>query len=477
MSYFRKNLLIGLSEIFCRLPLIFTVGYLARSIGADNYGNWALVVAFQVFLAGIAGLGLSGSISRFASVSNTEEANSYLTYAIGVSFLCLLAAGVVTLFVREPIGLALGIKADFRWLLPVAVLTATGSIADGFLNAYFKARMAVGRQVAYISARTLSEIVAVLLIFAVNIFPLESVSLKLAAYVGVLVACKLGIYPWLLWGMGSGLKMPGVVQRREFLRYGIPMVPTMLMTLLIGQGDRLVLSHFAAKHDLGVYAFGATIASYVIFLGYAVYPLLLPRASQLHDAGDLAGVRILFQETQKLFMPLWAGAMLFLALWNPEIIAWTAGNAYAGAGKVLLILAFSSGIDQLFGISEYMFYLVKRTDRVFWLYLIYAAMLLSGLALAGLISGTLLAPWAVLAATIAFNFLRYRIAQRHLYIPVAGALLLQVLALAVFTLLVASFVPDWNFYVRIALTAIIAIFFAALALKKVASPSFGLSQN
>jgi O-antigen/teichoic acid export membrane protein len=275
--------------------------------------------------------------------------------------------------------------------------------------------------------------------------------------------------------MCRGLKLPGVDQRREFLRYGLPMVPTLLVIWLIGQGDRLVLSHFASKHDLGIYAFGATIASYLIFLGYAVYPLLLPRASQLHDMGDLAGVRTLFQESQKLFMPLWAGAMIFLALWTPEIITWTAGNAYAGAGKVLLILAFSSGIDQLFGISEYVLYLAKRTDRVLWLYLIYAAMLLSGLALAGLTSGTLLAPWAVLAATIAFNFLRYRIVQQHLYIPLARGILIQVLALAVFTLLVASFAGDWNLYVRLAVTALIAIFLAGLAFKKGASPSFGLS--
>ena len=64
-SFFRKNALIGLAEIVCRLPLVFTVGYLARSVGTEIFGNWALILAFQVFIVGIAGLGLSSSLSRY----------------------------------------------------------------------------------------------------------------------------------------------------------------------------------------------------------------------------------------------------------------------------------------------------------------------------------------------------------------------------------------------------------------------------
>jgi O-antigen/teichoic acid export membrane protein len=316
--------------------------------------------------------------------------------------------------------------------------------------------MTIGRQIAYILSRTLAEIVAVVLVFAVDLMPFYEVSLRLAAYIGVVAACKLAIYPWLLSGIGGGLRLPAVVQQREFLRYGLPMVPTLLVVWLISQGDRLVLSHFASKHDLGVYAFGASLAAYLVFLGYAVYPLLLPRASQLYDGGDLSGVRTLFQDAQRLFMLLWAGAMACLALWASEIINWTAGDAYAGAEKVLLILSLAVGVEQLLGIYQYVFHLGKRTDRILWLNLGYAAMLLSGLALAGLVSGTLLAPWAVLAVTILFNIIRYQIAQRYLPLPLIPQLWLRVAAVMALSMVLFDLASSLGFYFRLLLTGIIA---------------------
>ena len=63
-SFFRKNVAIGLAELVCRLPLIFTVGLLARSVGTENFGNWALILVLQVFVVGFAGLGLSSALSR-----------------------------------------------------------------------------------------------------------------------------------------------------------------------------------------------------------------------------------------------------------------------------------------------------------------------------------------------------------------------------------------------------------------------------
>lgn len=472
-SFFRKNALIGAAEILCRLPLIFTVGYLARSIGTGVFGNWALLVAFQVFLAGIAGLGLSSSLSRHASICRQEHAGAYLRFAFGLCMICILMAGTLILLLREPIGSFLGIKEELRWLLPVVVIMAAGLVVDGLLDAFFKARMAIGRQIAFILARTLAEIFAVALVFAVGLLPFDDVSIRLAAYIGVVVACKLALYPWLFSGMGTGTGRLDAAQRREFLRYGLPMVPTLLVVWLISQGDRLVLGHFASKQDLGVYAFGASLAAYLVFLGYAVYPLLLPRASQLHDKGDLSGVRALFQEAQGLFMLLWAGAMGCLALWASEIIVFTAGEAYSGAEKVLLVLALSVGIEQLMGIYQYVFHLVKRTDLILWLNMSYAVLLLGGLALAGWLFGILMAPWVVLAVTLLFNIVRYRIALRHASLPMPGRILMQMLALIAITLLLASLATGWSFHARLATTAFITISLAILFLRREAAHPIG----
>ena len=88
--------------------------------------------------------------------------------------------------------------------LPMAVLLAAASVADGFLDAFFKARMAVGRQIAFICARTLIEVAAVILVFVVTLPVIEVAPLRLAAYVGAVVLGKTVIYPGLLIGMTKG---------------------------------------------------------------------------------------------------------------------------------------------------------------------------------------------------------------------------------------------------------------------------------
>lgn len=200
-SFFRKNFLIGAAEIVCRLPLVFTVGYLARSVGTANFGNWALILTYQVFVAGVAGLGLSSSLSRFAPSCRTAEAAAYLRNAFALCLFVALATGVLTVGLREPLGAALGVKPEFYWLLPMAVVMATGSVADGLLDAFFKARMAIGRQISFVLSRTLVEVAAVLLVFVVLRGHFAGAPYWLAAYISVVIIGKLAIYPWLLSGM------------------------------------------------------------------------------------------------------------------------------------------------------------------------------------------------------------------------------------------------------------------------------------
>ena len=58
--FFRRNLMVGAVDLICRVPLVFTAGYLARQVGPATYGSWALVLAYQGLLSGVCYLALSG---------------------------------------------------------------------------------------------------------------------------------------------------------------------------------------------------------------------------------------------------------------------------------------------------------------------------------------------------------------------------------------------------------------------------------
>jgi O-antigen/teichoic acid export membrane protein len=267
------------------------------------------------------------------------------------------------------------------------------------------------------------------------------------------------VYPLVVSGLqaGASLQLLSTLDKRaEFLRYGLPMVPSLLALWLVSQSDRLVLSHFVAKSDLGIYAFAASLSAYMVFIGYAVYPLLLPQASKLYDEGNIAAVGALLHEAQDVFILLWAGGMIFLSLWSVQIITWTGGNAFVGAAPAFLILCFSAGFDQLMGIYQYIFHLVKRTGIILWLHLGYAAIIVTGLAYAGFAFGIAGVPWAVLGAAIIFNIVRYRIAIRYLSFPVNYGMIMKVVSLAAAAFLVAYFAANWNIGIRVAATIFVA---------------------
>lgn len=419
-NFFRKNTVIGGAEILFRLPLIFTAGYLARSIGPDAYGNWAVVIVYYGLLANVAGLGLPVSISRLAAVVPPARAHAYLGVAFRSAGAALLAASVLTLGIWPWLGDLLGVAPKFGHLFAFSLLLAVVAVAESLLDAYFKAREEIVRVILFAGIRTTVEIAAVLATFYGRGNDGAQAGSLLVTYILWVVVLKALVYPWLLAGKRprehESSPLPPVV-RKEFLRYGLPMVPAALVAWFVAQGDRLILTHQVDKASLGVYAFSASLAANMIYIGYAVYPLLLPRAAQLYEAGNLEELKALFRRSQYLTALLLTMAMLGLAFFSREILLWTAGEKYIDGSLILLVLAFAIGLEQVLGVHQYIFHLVKRTRWIFWLNLQQGVTLFLAVWLSAAAGGARWVPWGVLGSILISNAIRYAAASRFLHVP------------------------------------------------------------
>ncbi|MCU0841987.1 MAG: lipopolysaccharide biosynthesis protein, partial [Thiobacillaceae bacterium] len=314
-------------------------------MGPEAYGAWALLVVIQAFAASLGGMGLSSSLSRFSPAAEPGLAHAHVRLAMmagGAAMACILLLGIL---LQAPLGSVLGIPPDFRWLMPMALLMAAGSIADGYLDAYFKAREKLRRQVGFLLTRSAAEIIAVMTVFATDLFPHASEAL--AAYVTVVLAVKLAVYPILLRDVGQAKVALPKAEKSAFLEYGYAMLPTLLVVWLTSQADRMVLGQLVSPSELGVYAFSATLASYMVLLGYAVMPLLLPRASRLYDEGRQVELQGLFARSQILFLGIMAVAMVVVALFAREILLVTAGADFAAAPTAFVVLCLAVCLDQL----------------------------------------------------------------------------------------------------------------------------------
>lgn len=412
-----NNAIIGLSEIVCRIPLIFTAGFLARKIGTEAYGSWVLVLMFLGFLGTLASLGLSSTISRLVPICSPAKALGFLKLvfqAIGVS---LFIMWLLTIPMGGSIGRFIGLPPEFQALLIVGVLLVAGNTADGMLDAYFKARALIKRQVALTFTRSLIEVAVITSIFGTELMAGDTVIHLLAAYILITSCLRLLIYPILtLWGGESSPEPVEAKERADILRYGLTIMPAVLAMWLVSQGDRLMLSHLVEKSDLGIYAFGAGLAANLGYLGYAVYPLLLPNASHLFDKGDNEGVRKLFDDSQRVLLYLLIGALTIISLLSKEIVLLTAGPSFINSASVLLILSVAIATDLLFSIYQYIFHLVKKPQLILWLNIGNAIVLLVAIYIAGRFGGIAFVPWTVMIVAMLYNFIRYLYARRCMHI-------------------------------------------------------------
>lgn len=428
-GFIRSSLIIGAAEVVCRVPLVFTVGYLARALGPEAYGGWALIQVFQGLLAAVAGLGLSSSLSRLASVAGYAKARGYLLLALRW---CggLLAFSIPCAFILEQwLAKLLGVSAPFAGLLPLGVAVAAASVVDGLLDAFFKSQEAVSRQISFILARTTAEIAAVMAVFLVGLAAGWPGERLLALYMVGLVATKLCLYlPIALPGRAGRGQRPTPAESRSFLVYGLPMVPTALVVWFVGQGDRLILGQFLDKHAVGVYAFGASLASYLVFLGYAVNALFLTRASRLHDHGEFLVLERLVATSQQILLVLFVPALWCLALLADEVIAFTGGREFEGAADILLILGVGVAVERILGLYQYFFHLVRRPQWILWLNVVYASLLGAAVYAAALLERSLAEiAIALVAAGLLFNLVRYLASQRMLRMPLRPAVGLSLL--------------------------------------------------
>ncbi|MDC1387046.1 oligosaccharide flippase family protein [Candidatus Thioglobus sp.] len=359
---FKKNYSLSIAEVLSRLPLIFTVGFLAKSIGVEAFGAWSLVLIMQTLFITIGSAGMSSALIRYVPNSKNHIAYQYLFVSFQKSLVAILPLAFIVFFFYEKIGYLLNINIEYHWLLMMSLIMALGSIVDGHLDAYFKGRKLVSKQIYFLLTRTIAEIFSVLLVFYFLDFSHSSNAISI--YVISVVSIKFFIYPWLVWESAGILKNKlDKSLEIEFTNFGYLLVPGILIGWAILQADRIIIGQMLNAREIGVYAFSATLASYFVFLSYSIMPLFQSIASSHYDKGDIQKLHNLFEIWQYIFSLGASIALIFVVFFSREILILTAGEEFSQLPHLFIILSLAIFLEQFFGQYHFIFYL-KKTPKL-----------------------------------------------------------------------------------------------------------------
>ena len=360
---------------------IFTVGfgylfkvYLARVLGAENLGLYALGVTLIGFIGIFNTLGLPQSAVRFVAsyvaARKFKELHALLWRGAGVLLAAnLLLAGVVVIFGRWIAVRFYHSPALVQYLPLFAVMMLVGVISTFYgkvLAGYrdLKLRTVI---VNFIGS-PLNILIAVLLISAglgLRGYLLAQIASGAAVCVLLLIAVR-SFTPREARLFGAWGANPG----REVWSFSTAMLGVAFLEFLLAQVDKIALGYYQGARQVGIYSVAAALVVYVPLALSSVNQIFAPTIADLHTRGEHGMLARLFQSLTKwvvgLTLPLALVVMVFarplmrifghdFEVGWPILIIGTAGQLInCGVGSVGYLLVMSGNEKRLLKVQAIM---------------------------------------------------------------------------------------------------------------------------
>jgi O-antigen/teichoic acid export membrane protein len=341
-----------------RLPL------LSKSLGDELYGTWSLIIITASLLSPLATLGLTPAIVRFlASQENKEKVRNEYLSALLVVFLAgaavssilvlsitfLLPSNIVSSSFSDE-ATALGLGAFL--ILTQSLVPVTIAYFNTFRQMKWYSLMQAGRAACELT------LIACLLHLG---WELEGVVVAVLMSGCLTVALSLFV---ILRQIGFAMPHWPTSAMREYLRYGLPLVPNAMILWVIVSSDYYLVQYFKESGDVGDYAASYNLCNLLLLFFVPVRVVLFPTVSKLYDKGDREKAKNFFRISHKYSMMLAIPAVFGLSiLATPVMWVVTAADFISGS-EVIPYLACALLAFGFYNICVLTLHVTKRT---YWL--------------------------------------------------------------------------------------------------------------
>lgn len=308
---------------FLLLPLY------TRFLTPDDYGIISLAETIAAVVGIVAGLGLSGAVTRlyFQYVDRGPELRRYVSSVLRFALAAL--AGVVALaFLAGPLLLSLAhFRVAFYPYLALAIGTAALLQFIDFRLVLFQVERRAARY-AQFSFASFGLTTACAVGFVVVLrWGALGMLLGKAMAVGV-TALAAAVLLWRWWRGGFAADYV-----RESLRLALPLVPHQLMAAGLVAADRLILAHYRDLTEVGIYSLAYAMGMVMYLVTASLFQAWSPIYFDVARGGDAARAT-LGRISSALCLLLIAVAALGSAI-AQDFVAWFLDARYLAAGRLV----------------------------------------------------------------------------------------------------------------------------------------------
>jgi len=359
----RRIGLVGFAQTAISLKGLIILPILARTLGASDYGIWALIMVTVSLLQPFVLLGLDRAILRFLPSKDKED----IVQGVITVLLVILVTGTVAcliLFVSSDFIAITLLKEESA--API-IKIASFLLILGTLNIIALGSFRIFGQIKRYSAAILFQ--TVLEIGLIAFFVSSGYGL-IGALISVLItrAAALSFTIYLIISY-AGFAPPDFSVLKPYLKYGMPLIPTLIFSFVIASSDRYVIGFFMGAENVGVYSAAYSIGSIILMFSTFIVYILSPTIFKLYDKGKVDGVKVYLSYSWKYFLLLSIPSAFGLSVLAEPLLSVLTASEFVSVGKFIIPLVSLGtviwGTEIIFGVVLRLVKLTKIFAIVF----------------------------------------------------------------------------------------------------------------
>jgi O-antigen/teichoic acid export membrane protein len=335
---------IGLSAVITPLVYlsnIILLPILTRNLVIADYGAFALILVTLGLLPPLAALGLQSSLVRFGAAAKDKRDIQELFYSMGsVVFAVSLAFSALFLLFAPQIATSL-----FQNNLTTALLL-TPNVLIACLTVYVLQYFVTFQQIKRYTYLNLFN--AYLETALIAYFVLSGYGLQGA--VTALLIEQLVVFSIIMYLIVAeiGCAIPKFTHVREYLNFGLPLVPGSISSWIVNSSDRYLIALFLGTAAVGYYSPGYTAGTAIGMISAPLAILLPAVLSKHYDENSMADVRTILTYSLKYYIGIALPCVFAVSVLSKPILLLLTTQQIATNGY--LVTPFVAAGTALYGV-------------------------------------------------------------------------------------------------------------------------------
>jgi O-antigen/teichoic acid export membrane protein len=335
---------IGLSAVISPLAYlsnIILLPILTRNLVIADYGAFALILITLGLLPPLAALGLQNSLIRFGAAAKDKRDIRELFYSMGfvVLVVSLTLSGLLLLFVPQIAASLFQNNLTTALLLIPNILIACLTV---YVLQYFVTFQQIKRY-TYLNLFNAYLETALVAYFVLSGYGLEGA--VIALLIEQLVVFSIIMY---LIVAEIGFVIPKLTHVREYLNFGLPLVPGGISSWIVNSSDRYLIAFFLGTAAVGYYSPGYTAGTTIGVISAPLGVLLPAVLSRHYDENSIADVRTILTYSLKYYIGIALPCVFAVSVLSKPILLLLTTQQIATNGY--LVTPFVAAGTALFGV-------------------------------------------------------------------------------------------------------------------------------